>query len=75
MPNYYYLNSEDTDSDGDHEVHKAPCPVVPSFLPAKYKSLGLHEECSTAVVKARRLYPELLPIDGCYHCSRACHRT
>jgi len=55
---------------GEHEVHNVTslCPYLPD--PLNRLDLGMHQNCSTAVSKAKRTYPNS---DGCYYCARACH--
>lgn len=63
---YYYCVNNDPESGGEHEVHREDCRVLPSScLP-----LGLHYGCDSAVRAARKYYDD---VDGCWHCSRACH--
>lgn len=66
MPNYC-VNKE-SQSNGDHEVHKMSC----NYLPAPYnqKDLGYHPDCYSAVREAKRTYPQS---NGCIHCCTPCH--
>ena len=63
----YYVN-DNAQPNGDHEVHREGCAWLPR--PENRTSLGDHGTCRTAVVAARRIYPQA---NGCYHCSRDCH--
>jgi hypothetical protein len=64
---YYYVN-KNSQSNGDHEVHKSGC----SYLPAEANRLylGTFETCAPAVREAKKTYPQS---NGCYFCSRACN--
>ena len=63
----YYVN-KNAQSNGDHEVHKSGC----SWLPSKGNRiyLGDFDYCSSAVKEAKKHSDQ---VNGCYHCSRACH--
>ena len=66
MPEYY-VNDNPQDN-GDHEVHKEGCSWLD--LVNSKTDLGFHLTCSTAVEKAKEIYPTA---DGCKHCSIECH--
>lgn len=66
---FYYLNKK-AQLTGEHEVHKDGCQFLPSPLNRDF--LGLFSNCVDAVAKAKEQYTSK-KIDGCYHCSRACH--
>lgn len=64
----YYSVNKNTQSNGDHEVHKTGC----SWFPAEANriSLGNHATCHSAVTAAKKYYSQ---VNGCYYCSPACH--
>lgn len=67
----YYCVNKNAQSNGDHEVHKVGC----SWYPEEKNriSLGDHDTCQTAVLKAILLgYSRA---NGCYFCSNECHRS
>ncbi len=61
----YYVN-HNAQSNGDHEVHVRTC----SFFPESVKDLGVHYNCHTAVVEAKKTYRQT---NGCFYCCRECH--
>lgn len=64
----YYVNNN-SQANGDHEVHTSGCPY---FRKIRSKTpLGLHYSCHTAVAAAKRYY---FKADGCYYCCPQCHR-
>lgn len=65
----YYVNKI-AQNTGEHEVHTEDCSYLPSFNNREY--LGDYSNCQSAVNRAIAL--GYSPADGCYHCSRACHR-
>ena len=65
----YYVN-ENTQSNGDHEVHTSDCQYLPSFLNRKY--LGEFSNCKDAVKEAKKTYPQS---NGCKTCSNECHTS
>ena len=65
----YYVN-RNAQSNGDHEVHRAGCPWLPDDVNRIH--LGAFTSCHPAVVAARKHYSQ---IDGCAHCSPACHTS
>lgn len=66
----HYCVNKNSQSTGEHEVHNvtARCDRLPD--PSNRLSLGDHQNCHTAVQKARQTYSK---VDGCYYCSNACH--
>lgn len=64
----YYVNKNAQDN-GDHEVHESGCGWLPSRENRRY--LGEFTTCAPAVRKAKKYYPKA---DGCFYCSKACHR-
>jgi len=65
----YYVN-RNAQTNGDHEVHRDGCTVMPH--PDNRLYLGEFTSCRPAVVEARRHYPQS---NGCYFCSRECHTS
>jgi len=65
----YYVN-KNTQSNGDHEVHKQGCSYMPDA--ANKKSLGDFSSCYGAVREAKKTYPQS---NGCYYCANACHTS
>ncbi len=65
-----YCVNKNAQSNGDHEVHNldAGCSRLPDV--SNRLSLGSHQNCSTAVQKAKQTYPKS---NGCFYCSPACH--
>ena len=63
----YYVNKNEQ-SNGDHEVHTTGC----SWLPERENRIFLGDwgSCHFAIIEARKHYTK---VDGCYHCSGACH--
>ncbi len=68
MPRYYVHKKPD--DDGNHEVHRAGCFDLP--LEKNRIDLGVFNTCHPAVRKAREHYTN---VDGCIHCSKACHTS
>ena len=66
----YYLNLN-AQSNGDHEVHDEYC----IYLPVSNRDyLGTFYNCKEAVTEAKRRYP-YKKIDGCWKCSKDCHKS
>jgi hypothetical protein len=63
----YYVNIN-PQKNGDHEVHKNECEYLPNFINRKY--LGVFTSCKSAVIAAKRTYPQS---NGCKTCSDECH--
>jgi hypothetical protein len=65
-----YCVNKNPQSTGEHEVHNvtAGCAYLPD--PSNRLALGDHQNCHTAVLKAKQTYSK---VDGCYYCSKACH--
>lgn len=63
----YYVN-KNTQSNGDHEVHKTGCSSMPSEMNRLY--LGTFRYCMDAVKEARKYYSK---VNGCKWCSMSCH--
>ena len=66
----FYCVNKNAQSNGDHEVHKVGCSRYPDA--ENRVSLGDHAHCATAVHKAVQL--GYATADGCYYCSRDCHK-
>ncbi|MBU8884152.1 hypothetical protein KSK37_13755 [Kaistella sp. DKR-2] len=65
----YYVN-KNAQSNGDHEVHHAVCPYLPSLDNRKY--LGEFHFCDAAVKEAKKTYPKS---NGCKTCAPTCHTS
>lgn len=65
----YYLNNN-SQVNGDHEVHKEGCYWLSQATSMKY--LGLHNGCSSAVKEAKKTYAKA---NGCKTCSVECHTS
>ena len=63
-----YVVNNNAQSNGDHEVHIPGC----LYFPRNHTSLGYHSGCRSAVVEARRHYPQS---NGCATCSPDCHTS
>jgi len=63
----YYVN-KNAQSTGEHEVHKLGCDRMPNEDNRVY--LGDFPSCRLAIQEARKYYKS---VDGCKHCSPACH--
>ncbi|MGB3735255.1 MAG: hypothetical protein WA964_09900 [Ilumatobacter sp.] len=65
-----YCVNENQQANGDHEVHDldANCSFLPD--PANRLALGNHQNCTTAVAKAKQTYPQS---NGCAYCAKACN--
>ncbi len=68
MPRYYV--NKNAQSNGDHEVHTTGCSHMPNT--ENCVSLGLHDNCRTAVTKAKETYSRS---NGCYYCAKPCHTS
>jgi len=67
MPDLYYVN-KNAQSNWDHEVHKSNCRRLPNSENRIY--LGSFDDCKSAVQEAKKYHTQ---VNGCYHCSNACH--
>ena len=65
----YYVN-KNTQSNGDHEVHRTGCDYFPLEKNRTY--LGDFSSCAPAVREAKKIYKQC---NGCYYCSKACHTS
>lgn len=65
----YYVN-KNAQNNGDHEVHKSTCSVLPDEQNRMY--LGNFDNCADAVKKAKETYKKS---DGCKICSPECHTS
>jgi len=70
MYEHYYLN-EKADFNNNHEVHTKDCKYLPAIENRIY--LGYFSSCKDAV-KVAKEKKVLWKIDGCFFCSRPCHR-
>ncbi|WP_295534029.1 hypothetical protein [uncultured Thioclava sp.] len=68
----FYLNKRQT-NDIDYEVHLDGCYWLTLVTDKEY--LGNFVECSGAVAEAKRQHPTWYRINGCKHCSPACHTS
>jgi hypothetical protein len=64
-----YIVNKQPQSTGEHEVHDSTCNYLPSSW--NQHSLGWQAGCTEAVRAAKQIYPTA---DGCYWCSRPCHK-
>lgn len=69
MPKLYYVN-QNSQSNGDHEVHTEDCSFLPN--PENREYLGRFNNCCDAVNIAKQKYSTA---NGCYFCSNACHTS
>ena len=67
--NSYYVNMN-SQSNGDHEVHKEGCSWLPKAENRIY--LGEFYSCRSAVIAASGYYDQ---VNGCYFCSNDCHTS
>ena len=65
----YYVN-DNSQSNGDHEVHEKGCYWLGLAKSTKY--LGNFTSCRPAVAAAKMFYPQS---NGCVHCSPNCHTS
>ncbi|MCK9438472.1 hypothetical protein M0Q39_00115 [Patescibacteria group bacterium] len=66
----YYINLN-AQENGDNEVHREDCSYL--NLVSNKKLLGSFLNCHDAIIAAKRMgYSNA---DGCYYCSKPCHRS
>jgi hypothetical protein len=65
----YYVN-QNSQSNGDHEVHTYVCTHGPDLENRQY--LGEYYGCGPAVTEAKRYYALA---DGCFYCCNPCHKS
>lgn len=65
----YYVN-KNSQSNGDHEVHKEGCSYMPD--PENRLYLDNFTNCKDAVKEAKKTYTKS---NGCYYCSNECHTS
>jgi len=65
----YYVN-KNSQSNGDHEVHKYGCSYMPKEENRIY--LGDFDSCGPAVREAKKYYSQS---NGCYYCAYSCHTS
>ena len=63
----YYVN-DNTQANGDHEVHREDCQYLP--LPQNRTYLGKFSNCKPAVKEAEKHHRQ---VNGCKTCSIECH--
>ncbi len=63
-----YVMNINSQSNGDHEVHKITCKNLPN--PGNRLYLGDFSNCHEAISEAKKYDPKA---DGCIHCSPECH--
>lgn len=63
----YYVNKREQPT-GEHEVHTSSCIYIPSEENKMF--LGNFDSCRDAVREAGKHFDS---VDGCRHCSKACH--
>jgi len=68
MANYYV--NKNSQSNGDHEVHKSGCKHMPEEQ--NKILLGDFYTCFDAVRVAKTIYPTT---DGCFYCCNECHTS
>lgn len=66
----YYVN-RNSQSSGDHEVHRSDCVWLPNHENRIY--LGEFSNCRDAVAKAKRDY--FNKADGCAYCCKEAHTS
>ena len=67
-PDYYFLD-ENSQANGDHEVHRAGCPYLPSEN--SIKALGEHYSFQSAISQAQAYYTQ---VEACSYCRFDYHR-
>jgi hypothetical protein len=65
-----YLVNTNTQSNGDHEVHKEDCGHLPK--PKNRRFLGYYTGCQDAVREAKKYYRQS---NGCFYCCYPCHTS
>jgi len=66
---YYYYDY--VDKNGKHEVHDEDCSYLPA--PKNRTLIGLESNCTDAINRAKKEHPGK-KFDGCFFCSRPCHK-
>ena len=64
---HFYVDKQ-AQVNGDHEVHTMGCASMPRD--ENLVDLHDHDQCSTAIMAARRYY---LQVNGCLSCAPDCH--
>lgn len=67
---YKYSINKNTQSNGDHEIHKSGCDWEP--LPHNREELGYQVDDYAALRAGKRLYQRA---DGCRYCCPAIHHS
>jgi hypothetical protein len=65
-----YIVNKRAQNNGDHEVHKTSCSVLPEIY--NRLDLGFHNNCFEAVRKAKEIYQQS---NGCKYCCNECHTS
>ena len=70
-----YIINNNQQPNGDYEVHNATngCTHMPRV--ENQVDLGEHLNCQSAVLSAKRRWPQASRINGCYYCCNPCHTT
>ena len=63
----YYVSTK-PQANGDHDVHKSACILMPANEDTQY--VGTFDNCFDAVRKAKQFFPKA---NGCYICSNECY--
>ena len=66
---YYFYN--ELDKNGKHEVHAEYCRCLPKEENRTY--IGEFSNCKDAIAQAKLQYPNY-EFDGCWFCSKNCHK-
>ncbi len=69
-----FIINQNVQANGDYEVHNLTtgCSFMP--YPQNRVDLGEHLNCFSAVLAAKRRWPNAR-INGCYYCCNACHTS
>lgn len=70
MLKHYYFNDK-VDDNYRHEVHTKECLYLPAVENRTY--IGYESSCKEAINLANAKHPSK-DFDGCFWCSRACHK-
>lgn len=70
-----YVLNKNQQPNGDFEVHNQTdgCGWLPA--PESQVPLGTHHTCHSAITAAKAQLPQYSRVNGCVHCSPACHTT
>jgi len=69
-----FIINQNIQANGDYEVHNLTtgCSFMP--YPQNRVDLGEHLNCFSAVLAAKRRWPNAR-INGCYYCCNTCHTS